>query len=181
MSDAEEVQFKELFSIILAALAGLAVLFLVMALIIGGSEGTTYVPAGMTEEEAVAQRVEPVGEVNMGGPKTAEASSGGGGGDAADAGGGGGGSDLASGAEVYDAVCASCHAQGVAGAPQTGAADAWQQRLDQRGLETLYDHAINGFNGMPAKGGMSSLSEEQVQQAVDYILGEAGLESGSAG
>lgn len=179
MSDAEEVQFKELFSIILAALAGLAVLFLVMALIIGGSEGTTYVPAGMTDEEAVAQRVEPVGEVNMGGPKTAEASGGGGGGDTADA--GGGASDLAGGAEVYDAVCASCHAQGVAGAPQTSATDAWQQRLDERGLETLYDHAINGFNGMPAKGGMSSLSEEQVQQAVDYILGEAGLEAGSAG
>lgn len=177
MSDAEEAQFKELFSIILVALAGLALLFLVMGLIIGGSNGT-YVPAGMTKEEAIAQRVQPVGEVNLGGPKVAEASAGGGG-DSADA--GGGASELAGGAEVYDAVCASCHAQGVAGAPQTGTTDVWQQRLDEDGLQALYDSAINGLGAMPPKGGMGSLSDEQVQQAVDYILGESGLEAGSSG
>jgi cytochrome c5 len=128
----------------------------------------------MTAEEAVAQRVAPVGEVNMGGPKVAEASQ------AAAEESGGGASELSGGAEVYDAVCASCHAQGVAGAPQTGD-DVWQQRLDDNGLQTLYDNAINGIGAMPAKGGMSSLSDEQVQQAVDYILGEAGLGPESSG
>jgi cytochrome c5 len=130
----------------------------------------------MTAEEAVAQRVAPVGEVNMGGPKVAEASQA-----AADDSGGGGASALETGAEIYDAVCSSCHAQGIAGAPQTGTTDVWQQRLDDGGLQTLYDNAINGINAMPAKGGMSSLSNEQVQQAVDYILGESGLEPESSG
>lgn len=170
MSDAEEAQFKELFSVILAALAGLAILFVVIALFISGSTGT-YVPAGMTAKEAIAQRVEPVGEVNMGGPKVAEASQAA----AEESGGGGGASALETGAQVYDAVCASCHAQGIAGAPQTGATDAWQQRLDSGGLQALYDSAINGVGAMPPKGGMTSLSNEQVQKAVNYILGEAGL------
>ncbi len=172
MSDAEEAQFKELFSVILAALAGLAILFIVIALFLGGSTGT-YVPAGLTQEEAVAQRVQPIGEVNMGGPKIAEASQ------AAAEESGGGASELETGAQVYDAVCASCHAQGIAGAPQTGTTDVWQQRVDGDGVQALYDNAINGLGAMPPKGGMTSLSDEQVQQAVDFILGESGLEPGS--
>lgn len=171
MSDAEEAQFKELFSVILAALAGLAILFIVIALFISGSNGT-YVPAGMTEEEAVAQRVAPEGEVNMGGPKIAEASQAA----AEESGGGDSASALETGADVYDAVCASCHAQGVAGAPETGATDVWQQRLDSGGMQGLYDNAINGVGSMPPKGGNTSLSDEQVQTAVDHILEESGLE-----
>ncbi len=170
MSDAEEVQFKELFSLILAALAGLAVLFLVVALIIGRSQ-PDYVPSGMTPTEAVAQRIAPTGEVNMGGPQIAESSAA-----AEEASAGGGASELETAAEVYDAVCASCHANGVAGAPVSDDAAAWRERMSSRGLETLYDHAINGFNAMPPRGGNSALSDEQVQQAVDYILNEAGVQ-----
>lgn len=170
MSDAEEVQFKEYFSLILAGLAGLAILLLVVALVLGSAQ-PDYVPPGMTESEAVAQRVEPSGEVNMGGPQIAESSA------AADEqSAGGGASELETAAQVYDAVCASCHANGVAGAPATDNASEWRERLSARGLDTLYDHAINGFNAMPARGGNSSLSDEQVEQAVEYILGEAGVQ-----
>ncbi|PXX92297.1 cytochrome c5 family protein [Marinobacter vulgaris] len=73
------------------------------------------------------------------------------------------------GNEVYDAACAACHASGAAGAPIMGDAGAWEGRVD-KGLETLVSHAINGFNAMPAKGGCSSCSDEEIQVAVEYMV-----------
>ncbi|MEX2475328.1 cytochrome c5 family protein [Marinobacter sp.] len=75
------------------------------------------------------------------------------------------------GSEVYDAACAACHNTGAAGAPKLGDADAWGDRPD-KGLETLVDHAINGFNAMPAKGGCSNCSDEEIEVAVEYMLTE---------
>lgn len=74
-----------------------------------------------------------------------------------------------SGEQVYTNVCAACHGSGVPSFPQYGNSTDWAPRID-KGLETLYDHAINGFNGMPAKGGNPNLSDEEVQAAVDHIL-----------
>lgn len=75
------------------------------------------------------------------------------------------------GKKVYDASCVACHGSGVAGAPKTGDKAAWAPRLAQ-GKETLYEHAIKGFQGktgfMPPKGG-SSASDEEVKAAVDYM------------
>ncbi len=85
-----------------------------------------------------------------------------------------GGGEPMSGDQVYQQVCAACHAAGVAGAPETASTDEWNTRLADKGLETLYDHAINGFNAMPAKGGNPALSNEEVEKSVDYILSEAG-------
>jgi len=76
------------------------------------------------------------------------------------------------GKKVYDTACAACHAAGVAGAPKTGDKGAWAARIKQ-GNNTLYDHAIKGFQGkngmMPAKGG-SSASDDEVKAAVDYMV-----------
>lgn len=69
--------------------------------------------------------------------------------------------------------CAACHAQGIAGAPLVGSADAWTARIAQ-GMDILYDHAINGYTGvdglMPAKGGNMALLDESVRAAVDYMV-----------
>lgn len=73
--------------------------------------------------------------------------------------------------EVYSSACAACHDSGAAGAPKLGDGDAWSDRVD-KGLETLVDHAINGFNGMPAKGGCSSCSDEEIEVAVEYMVDE---------
>ncbi len=70
--------------------------------------------------------------------------------------------------EVY-AGCAACHASGAAGAPITGDAGVWTERL-AKGIDTLYNNAINGYNAMPAKGGNASLTDENVKAAVDYML-----------
>jgi cytochrome c5 len=80
------------------------------------------------------------------------------------------------GKQAYTSVCATCHAQGVGGAPKFGDKAAWGPRIEQ-GKETLYKHAIQGFQGgkgaMPPKGGNPSLSDEDVKAAVDYMMSQA--------
>lgn len=60
-------------------------------------------------------------------------------------------------------------------APKFGDKAAWAPRIAQ-GLDTLYQHAINGFQGksgvMPPKGG-SSASDDEVKAAVRYITDAA--------
>jgi len=74
---------------------------------------------------------------------------------------------------LYNNYCAACHNLGVAGAPRITDKEAWKPRLAQ-GKEVLYGHAINGFVGqtgsMPPKGGFVGLSDEQIQDVVDYII-----------
>jgi cytochrome c5 len=81
-----------------------------------------------------------------------------------------------SGPQVYNQACIACHGAGVAGAPVVGDASAWTARI-AKGMETLYDHSINGFQGeagyMPPKGGRTDLSDEEVMAAVDYMVEES--------
>ena len=74
-----------------------------------------------------------------------------------------------SGEDVYNTVCMSCHMSGAAGAPITGESAQWSARL-AKGNPTLYSNAINGIGVMPAKGGLMSLSEDEVKLAVDYMI-----------
>ena len=79
----------------------------------------------------------------------------------------------ADGSAAYETACAACHGAGIAGAPKLGDKAAWGPRIAQ-GKETLYNHAIQGFNGktgvMPAKGGRTDWPDDLVKQAVDHIL-----------
>lgn len=76
-----------------------------------------------------------------------------------------------SGEEVYNAVCTNCHGSGMLGAPKTGSAADWGPRK-AKGKDTLYTHAINGFNAMPARGG-GELSDQEVKNAVDYMTAKS--------
>ncbi len=77
------------------------------------------------------------------------------------------------GKKVYDGACFACHAAGVAGAPKLGDKAAWGPRIAQ-GNDTLYTHAIKGFQGkagmMPPKGGNMSLPDDDVKAGVDYMV-----------
>ncbi len=78
--------------------------------------------------------------------------------------------------EIYTTKCALCHDAGIAGAPKTGDAAAWVERIKQ-GEETLISHAIDGFQGaagvMPAKGGCVDCSDKEITDAVKYMVEKA--------
>lgn len=73
------------------------------------------------------------------------------------------------GEEVYSAACAACHATGAANAPIVGEASAWAPRVE-KGMDTLVEHAVNGFNAMPAMGGCGACSEEEIANAVAFMV-----------
>lgn len=80
---------------------------------------------------------------------------------------------LKQGRNVWLENCHGCHAFGIAGAPIPMQPDEWKQRL-KKGKPVLYEHALNGFFGpddtmMPARGGNSKLSDDEVRAAVDYM------------
>ena len=80
------------------------------------------------------------------------------------------------GKSAYNRTCALCHGAGVAGAPKPGDKEAWATRVAQ-GKETLYKHAIEGYTGekgmMPAKGGNSTLSDDDVKAAVNFMADQS--------
>jgi cytochrome c551/c552 len=108
--------------------------------------------------EAVAARIQPVARVAFG--------------DAAAPAG-----VLKSGEETYKAVCAACHAQGIAGAPKIGDNAAWAAHIKE-GLATLAKNAINGIQSpkgvMPPRGGNPTLSDWEVTAAVVHIANQSG-------
>lgn len=207
MSTESDSIFVRNFSIILLGLAGVGVIaFILASLISGQAKESQYAVAD------VAERVSPAGQVNTSGEPVKIGASGateaaqsaaGAGEGMADAGASepepsmtagepmaavadsGGAEPAAAGGDgkrVYDSLCASCHAQGIAGAPKFGDQGAWAARLD-KGLDMLVSNAINGYVGengvMPAKGGNPALSDAEVRAAVEYMVDA--VDSGAAG
>lgn len=113
-------------------------------------------------EDEIRARIQPVGEVCMQGDECGAAAA------ASES----ASSGPRSGSEVYDAVCMACHTTGAAGAPKIGDSGAWAPRVDQ-GMETLIKHAINGYNAMPAKGGCANCPDEEIEAAVEHLVGES--------
>lgn len=71
-------------------------------------------------------------------------------------------------AQIYTNSCQLCHANPAANAPLTGDRQAWEARIRQ-GADTLLDHAINGYNGMPPMGQCVECSEEQFLQLIGFM------------
>lgn len=74
----------------------------------------------------------------------------------------------ADGKEVYNKSCAVCHA---ALSPKLGDKAAWEPRLKQ-GTDALVASVLKGKGAMPAKGGNTTLSEDDIKAAVDYMLAQ---------
>ena len=165
MSKEQDQIFFRNFSLVVGAIAVMMVVFFVMAHIVNPSDETST----QQRAEQVAAVTEPVGQVAVAGEEEAAAeempadtsteASGG----------------SADGETVFNGLCVNCH--GVAALasmiPQAGDAAAWGPRIE-KGIETLYKHALHGFTGdmgmMPAKGGNPALSDDEVKAAVDYIV-----------
>ncbi|HEX3895772.1 MAG TPA: c-type cytochrome, partial [Rudaea sp.] len=73
-------------------------------------------------------------------------------------------------------LCQTCHTNAATGAPIITDKGAWAPRV-AKGLPTLIDHAIKGFQGpdgkmMPAKGGNPSLTDDQVKATVEWMVSQ---------
>jgi cytochrome c5 len=104
-------------------------------------------------EEAIAERLKPVGEsvvVAAGAPAAAR-----------------------TGQQITETVCAACHITGALNAPKIGDRPAWAP-LIKEGFDHLVKNAINGIRQMPPRGGNPQLSDVEVARAVAYMANQSG-------
>ena len=162
--------FFDRYSIVIGALAAIAIaIYIVSAKMSDMTQGIYTRDAG-EYQAAVAERIRPLGQVYLPGEEhaaeapTVETVS-----DVPPV------ATTLSGPQVYNAACLACHGSGIGGAPILGDVDAWAPRIAQ-GDDVLKSHAINGFTNvgyMPPKGGRVDLSDQEIHDAVDYMVSEA--------
>jgi cytochrome c5 len=103
-------------------------------------------------EQAVAQRIQPVGSVMLKDASAVVA--------------------LRSGEQVYTAQCAACHAAGLANAPKFGDEAAWGPRI-KTGYEALLASVLKGKGAMAAQGG-GEFSDFEIGRAVVFMANKGG-------
>lgn len=165
--------FLRQFSILIAGLCLLTVVLIVTAFTIYQREPAETNP---NAPKAVAARLAPVGAVYAGntGRAAMEAAQEAAAKAAAAQVAFGGSTD---GKTIFEGVCTSCHSAGVLGAPKLGNKAAWAPRIAE-GIDTLVQHAINGYHGpdgntMPPKGNYPSLNDAQVKAAVTWMVDQS--------
>lgn len=118
------------------------------------------VTAQATTDEAIAERLKPVGEVCIMGEECKGVET-----VAASAGGGARTAD-----DIIAKHCNACHGAGVLGAPKVGDTAAWQARATN-GIDGLLAHAISGLNAMPPKGTCADCSDDELRAAIEKMSG----------
>lgn len=108
--------------------------------------------------EAIAQRIEPIGKVNIKGesPVTAVTAK-------------PAPITAATGKLIYQRICSDCHATGEVRSPRFGSYQAWAPRY-AKGYDILDEHALEGFNFMPPKGTCDECSAAEIKAAVRYMV-----------
>ena len=86
--------------------------------------------------------------------------------------------ELENGKRTYDKICFACHKDGVAGAAAITNKKRWQENAD-KGLNTLLKHIkagiVNGKYGtMPARGGCTDCTDQDLHDAILYMIHESG-------
>lgn len=151
-------QYKNQGSALFTAVAGLVIVVSTLFLLVKlAGSGYSAADVADTTETATATRIMPAGQVLMG--------------DGTEPG-------QRTGKQVFDKVCAQCHGadKTVAHAPKVENNADWAPRI-AKGFATLVNNAVNGFQGagnMPAKGGDTSLTDDEVARAVAYMANKSG-------
>ncbi len=73
-------------------------------------------------------------------------------------------------AGLYETSCHACHAIPGAGAPLVHDRAAWDGRY-KRGETVLMDHAIQGFNAMPATGQCATCTPDDFRALIRFMAG----------
>lgn len=127
------------------------------------------------DDEAAAQRIQPVGKTvfaDDAAPASSEAAS-------ADAASENAepvtqaASDARTGEKLYKQSCSACHATGASGAPMPGDKAAWAPRI-AKGLDGLMHSAINGLNAMPPRGTAGNATDFELKRAIVYMANKSG-------
>lgn len=138
-------------------IGGAAIVVAVLVLLVKLATSGYYADVADTTESATETRIMPSGNVKMG--------------DGTEPG-------QRTGKQVFDKVCIQCHGadKTVAFAPKIVNHAEWAPRI-AKGFQTLVNSAVNGFQGqgnMPAKGGDTSLTDDEVARAVAYMANQSG-------
>ncbi|WP_460234054.1 c-type cytochrome [Aurantivibrio plasticivorans] len=72
---------------------------------------------------------------------------------------------------IFDTFCFSCHGTGWENAPVLGDSFAWEGRKEQ-GMAVLLQHTLEGFGGMPIKGGCADCTEEELKATIEWMSAE---------
>jgi cytochrome c5 len=151
MSDQHESPIKTprqlLIVVVLAFVVPITLIGLLSQLVTSGEKGL------QDNQNAVLARIKAVGEVTIAEPA--------------------GPKGQATGEQVYNQVCKTCHEGGLAGAPKAGDKAPWVKVIAQ-GQAIAINHAITGIRGMPAKGGNPDLESVEVERAVVFMANKAG-------
>ena len=166
----QDQQFFDSFMLVIGILIGVAVGLFFLARMIAIDTQGAFVMVDPRVQAEIDARIAPIGRVVMLGDEELEAAQ-----QAAAA------VPVAenmplSGPQVFNEACYLCHAApGVGGAPVLGNQEQWADRV-AKGIDMLNEHALNGFQGetgfMPAKGGRLDLSDQEVLDAVQYMVEE---------
>ena len=170
MSFKRDQKFFDLYSLVLGVLGLLMLAIFVLAAKMSDLTQGVYTADSEEYQMEVAKRLQPFGQVYLPGeeqqlaaPQVAEAAP------AEPV------ETSLTGPQVYNEACIACHGAGIAGAPMLTDSANWAPRIAQ-GLDTLRVHAIEGYTGsagyMPPKGARLDLSDQEVYDAIDYMLSE---------
>ena len=72
--------------------------------------------------------------------------------------------------QLFQLVCAQCHARPGIGVPQIGDTAAWSERSAQ-GEERLLESTVAGIGGMPPLGSCSFCSEHELRELIALLAG----------
>ena len=155
--DEHESPIKTPNQLIVAVIAAFVVPIICIVLLVQYVTSGNLPAAGSNAQtpEAIAARIQPVSDQgftfkDVSGPK-----------------------QLQTGEQIFKTTCVACHGAGVAGAPKFGDASAWAPRF-KAGYDKVLDHALHGYNAMPAKGGNADLDDIEIARAMVYMVNNSG-------
>ncbi|WP_127114750.1 c-type cytochrome [Shimia sediminis] len=80
----------------------------------------------------------------------------------------------AAGSDTFKSVCSECHTGGfkgfMSGAPNVEKPATWQKYLARDSKAQMQETVLRGTKDHKAKGGCASCSDQQIIDAIDYML-----------